>query len=472
MVKGYAVGIVSETKAFKQGIQSGVIAPLEDAQDELTALGRNRGADNASDSLDDVGDAARDAERRLGDAADAADDLGRTRGPDDLARALGDAERAADDLGTSDGPADLEQAMRDAQTATEKLGDETEIVARQIEQDFRDTYRKVKQDADDASVGGVEGFGKIKDGAGELQNEIGSNLGEAVSSFRGDLQDLGQVGQDTLGGLAATLASAGPAGMVGAAALAAGAAGLGLVTAEFERIAEEEEESRQRVAEWASAYIESAGKIVGAANIVAGVQAIATDPDKYKDAEDAAKDWGVTTSTAMLALAGDETALGIVTETLTRKQKRWGDVVKDTSTGSSNSWDKSNMTGKQRELGDEVARGTERLKKQRDEMSDGQRVAREMASALYDYATRAGKATDKTDSLGNAIYKLPDETEIVVDAKTKQAYEDIEALEKKAKDKKGKVTFGVDDSAVRNYKPKTKTGTVIYTAQAGTRQRV
>ncbi len=447
MAKGYAVGIVSETKAFKQGIQAGVIAPLEDAQDELTALGRNRGADQLGDALDDAGDAARDAERRIEDAADAVDDLGRSHGPDQL-----------------------EDAMRDAQRATERLGDETEEVARDIEREFRDTYRKVKQDAEDASHGGVEGFGKIKDGAGELQNEIGSNLGEAVSSFRGDMQDLGQVGQDTLGGLAATVASVPGFGIPAAAALAAGAAGLGLVTAEFERIAEEEEESRQRVADWASAYIESAGRIVGAAHVVAEVNAISTDPERYKEAQEAAKDWGVDVSTAMLGLAGDETALGIVTETLGKRQQEWAEIVKETSTGSANSWDKSNMTGKQREFGEAVWRGTEKLKKQRGEMDDGQRIAREMAQALYSYATSAGKATGETDDLGNAIYELPDETEIVVDAKTKRAYEDIDALEKKANSKTGTIKVRVDDSAVRRYVPPTLRGTVVYTASNRKRQ--
>ena len=45
---GYTVGINSETKAFKQGIDSGVIAPLEDAQRELIELGKSRGPEPVS----------------------------------------------------------------------------------------------------------------------------------------------------------------------------------------------------------------------------------------------------------------------------------------------------------------------------------------------------------------------------------------------------------------------------------------
>jgi len=445
MAKGYAVGIVSETKAFKQGIQSGVIDPLEDAQDELLALGRSRGPDQLERALDDAADTAEDVERRLKDVADEADDLGRT-----------------------DGPERLEKAMKDAQTATERLGDETEDVARAIERDFRDTYRKVKKEADDVGDSGVRGFGRASEAGAEFKDEALQNFSEVTSSFDGSMSSIQDLAQGTLGGLA----SSGLPGIGIAAGVAA--AGVGLIGAAIEANDEAMKESEQRVADWAQAYIDGSGKIVGAAHVVAEVQGIATDPERYKDAKQAAEDWGVTTSTAMLALAGDETALGVVTESLTKRQEEWGRIVEETSTGSANSWDKSNMTGKQRELGDAVARGTERLKKQRGEMSEGQRVARETAQALYEYTVRTGKATDKTDELGNAIYELPDGTEIVVDAKTKQAYEDIEALEKKAKAKKGTVTFDVNSRAVDNYKPKNKTATVNYVVgkAAGGRQMV
>jgi len=445
MAKGYSVGILSETKAFKQGIQAGVIAPLEDAQGELTALGRNRGPDQLSDALDDAGDAARDAERRIDDAADAVDDLGRSNGPEKL-----------------------EDAMRDAQRATERLGDETEDVARQIEREFRDTYRKVKQDSEDIGDSGSRGFGKAAEAGAEFKDEALSNFSEVTSSFDGSMSSIQDLAQGTLGGLA----SSGLPG-IGIAAGAA-AAGVGLIGSAIEANDEAMKESEQRVADWAQAYIDGGSKIVDSAHIVAEVQSIATDPERYKDAKEAAKDWGVDTSTAMLALAGDETALGVITESLSKKQEEWGRIVEDTSTGSANSWDKSNMTGKQRELGDEVARGTDRLKKQRGEMTEGQRVARETAEALYDYTVRTGKATKETDKLGNAVYKLPDGTEIVVDAKTKRAYEDIGALEKQAKAKKGTVTFDVNTHFVDRYQPKNKTAYVNYRVgkSAGGRQMV
>ena len=101
---------------------------------------------------------------------------------------LEDAQDALKDLGRNDGPGDLERSMRDAQTATRKLDDEIA--------DTRDSLERLGRSARTAGADGERGMSQVKDGAKEVQQEIGSNLGEAVSSFRGDLSDLGQVGQD------------------------------------------------------------------------------------------------------------------------------------------------------------------------------------------------------------------------------------------------------------------------------------
>ncbi|MGV9193184.1 hypothetical protein ACQ143_02435 [Microbacterium sp. MC2] len=395
------IRIASETKAFRQGVEAGIIDPLDDAEKALEELGRNRGPDQ------------------------------------------------------------LEQAMKDAQDATDKLGDETRRTADAIEREFRESYRKVGDS-------GKQGLGRVQDGAKELQTEIGSNLGEAVSSFRGDLSDLGQVGQDTLGGLAASIAGTGPAGLVGALALAAGAAGLGLVTAGMEEAKKKQEELNRAAAEWAEAYQESAGKIVSAAHIVGEVNAIATDPERYQQARDNARDWGITVSTAMLAMAGDATALEVVQDSLTSKMQRWGEVVKETSTGSSNSWDRSTMTAEQRTLGDEVARGTEALELQTEAMRLGREQSANAARALHDYALRAGEATNETDDLGNKIIKLPDGKQIVIDANTKTAYEDLDALERrKLAPKRQRVIVDVDDRAWRNWKPQLKEGQIVANVTRG-----
>lgn len=83
------VRIDSETKAFRQGVESGIIAPLEDA------------------------------------------------------------EKALDDLGKSNGPADLERDLKRAQNETEQLADETKKTARQIEDSYRTAGRDIKKGVGD-----------------------------------------------------------------------------------------------------------------------------------------------------------------------------------------------------------------------------------------------------------------------------------------------------------------------------------
>lgn len=120
---GYQVGILSETKAFKQGIESGIIDPLEDAQKELLEIGRNRG------------------------------------------------------------PEQLEKSMKEAERATEKLGDETKRTADAIEQDFRDTYRKVKQSSDDGMDGAKEGLDDFKQEANQTARESAASFDGSFESI-------------------------------------------------------------------------------------------------------------------------------------------------------------------------------------------------------------------------------------------------------------------------------------------------
>ncbi len=160
----------------------------------------------------------------------------------DLSKAFDATSDALDDLARDGGEAGekLERSFRD-------MVRESQRASRDIAEDARDTARKMERAYSDVGDVGGTAFRKVKDGAREVQQEMGQNLGETVSSIRGDLSDLGQVGQDTLGGLAATLAGAGPAGIVGAAAVAAGAVGLGLVTGELEKQGELADEFRDRI---------------------------------------------------------------------------------------------------------------------------------------------------------------------------------------------------------------------------------
>lgn len=130
MAGGYQVGIASETKAFKQGIDSGIIEPLEDAQKELLELGRNRG------------------------------------------------------------PEQLEKAMKDAQRETKDLKEETERTARAIEQEYRDSYRKMRQSSDDAYDKAKEGADEFKDEANSTAREAAASFDGSAESIADMFQEV------------------------------------------------------------------------------------------------------------------------------------------------------------------------------------------------------------------------------------------------------------------------------------------
>ncbi|CAO1650541.1 hypothetical protein NYA9BBAC_00908 [Salinibacterium sp. NYA9b] len=70
MAKGIEIGIGSETKAFKQGIESGVIEPIEDAVDALDDLGRNKGTDKLEDGFEDAQRASKELKKEVSETAD------------------------------------------------------------------------------------------------------------------------------------------------------------------------------------------------------------------------------------------------------------------------------------------------------------------------------------------------------------------------------------------------------------------
>lgn len=109
--KPIEIPIASETRAFGQGIESGVIRPLEDAEDALKALAKV-----------DAGE-------------------------------------------------DIERDMKQAQDATERLRDETKKTARDIEDEFKRSYRKTADDADDATRKMKDGFDEAGNEAAQSARE-------------------------------------------------------------------------------------------------------------------------------------------------------------------------------------------------------------------------------------------------------------------------------------------------------------
>lgn len=357
------IALASETKAFKQGIDAGVIKPLEDAIKTLR------------------------------------------------------------DLGDADGADKLEASLKDAQRATEKLGDETKITAARIEREYRDAYRTARQSSNDATS-------KMTDGAKEVQQEFGQNMGEAVSSFRGNLEDIGQIGQDTLGGLAGTVSQLGPAGVVAGAGLGVAAAAVGTIVDVFNKAKEASDEAKESAYEY-GLTVASAGQY---ADTAARINELTGSIEKLKEVQDIATATGREQKDVLKALATGEGIPAL------------NDALND-SVGKTDI-----ATSRLLEL-QGVLEGTQQgfaLSK------DGASL---QASALYDLATAAGNASDEVDDLGNKVVTMPDGKKIVIDAQTKTAYEDIDALERRQISDKT-VRLRLDSSEWDNWRPGAKVGNV------------
>lgn len=381
MAKGIEIGIASETKAFKQGVESGIIDPLEDAADRL-------------------------------------DDLGKSKGPDKL-----------------------EDGMKDAQKASEKLGKEVKSTADQIEREFRSAYKSVAKSSDDGMQAATEGVQDFK-------QEAAQSAKETAASFDGSFSSIVDMAQETA---ANALGGFGP---IGAAAGLAAAAGIGLAVAGFEDVQEAQKRSEAGAAEWANKFIDSGQKVATAAQQTAGMVAIATDPEKYKEAEEAAEAWGVDVSTAMLAMAGNAPAIKVV-----------GDAVDGLKTSAAEA--EAAALGMSTEMGGigiaalPVVRQAEDAASKFDiltgSMDEGARRAKLVSDSYLELINSAESATAQVDELGNQVVTLPDNTQIFIDAQTGRASQNIDRfkgdLDEVPSTKLVDLRVALDDSAVRNYKP-------------------
>ena len=377
--KGIEIGVASETKAFKQGVESGIIAPLEDAADKL-------------------------------------DDLGKSKGPDKL-----------------------EAGMKDAQKASEKLGKEVKSTADQIEREFRDSYKSVAKSSD-------EGMQAATEGVQDFKQEAEQSAKETVASFDGSFESIVGMVQETA---AQALSGFGPLGV--AAGLTA-AAGIGLAVKGFDDVNEAQKVTEAAGAEWANKFIESGQRVATAAQQTGSMVAIATDPEKYKEATEAAEAWGVDVSTAMLAMSGNAPALKVVNDAVDLLGVN-AEKAKVAALGMSTEMGGTGIAVLPvvRQFDDASAR----LDVLNGSMDEGARRARIVSDSYLELVNSAEGATEQVDELGNKVVTLPDNTQIFIDAQTKQASQNIDRF-------KGDldtvpitkhVVMQLDDSAVRNYKP-------------------
>lgn len=159
MAKGIEIGVGADTKAFKQGMETGVIQPIDDAAMALTDLGNNQG------------------------------------------------------------PEKLEQSLEGAQDATENLKRETKETADAIERDFRDSYRSVNKSSDDGISGARRGLDDFKSEAGSTARESAASFDGSAQSIADSFQEVAANSFVGFGpaGAAAGIAAAAGIGIAGAA---------------------------------------------------------------------------------------------------------------------------------------------------------------------------------------------------------------------------------------------------------------
>ncbi|WIA98028.1 hypothetical protein [Curtobacterium sp. MCBA15_004] len=257
MPGGFSVAIGSDTRLFEQGVKTGVIDPVEDAQEALQDLARQ--GERTGDGLER---GMRDGERALDDLGDAGKDAGR-----DIESGLKDADRALDRVGDAgkEAGSDLERSLKDAQGQTGKTAAEYEEMAEKI----RAETAKIK-----AST--KEGFEGAGGATGEFKDEALSNFSEITSSFSGDMSSITDLAQGTFGGLAS---------MGGPASLAFGglAVAVGLIGSALTSAGEESDEFQEKIQDLAQTKLgELFGKYEDSGDSLSrGLRKWATDADSF-----------------------------------------------------------------------------------------------------------------------------------------------------------------------------------------------
>lgn len=256
--KPIQIDVASDTRQFSKGVQSGVIAPLEDVYQALEDVARE-----SQFSGDTLVDSVKEARRAVEDVGDGFKDLERTS----------------------------EQSMREAQLDTEDLSHKHKALQDLIDNGSRDSFRTMKTESRQATrsaVGDVD----------EFKSEAKQNFSEVASSFTGDMDSAVDLVQGSLGGLAGSIPGYGIAlGGLGAAA--------GLFYTQWK---EKTEATKQRVSEMYEDMLSSGLDYLSKDFIVQrmtdiqnGVEGVGAS---IKDVETTAKELGVSEEEVLLAFAG------------------------------------------------------------------------------------------------------------------------------------------------------------------------
>lgn len=352
---------------------------------------------------------------------------------EDAARALDELGDAGDDAGreASRSLGKLEDALKDAQRETVK------------------TERKLE----DVGDTGKKGFSRATEATSEFKDEALSNFSEVTSSFDGSMSSVQDLAQGTLGGIASTgLPGVGIA--AGIAAIAVGGIGAAMETVDEKTAA-----LKERANDMASAFIEAGTNVLDATAIAAAASDVITDSDKRKEVQAYADALGLDFATAARAYVGDANAMAVVDRVGAEARKESREVADEQRSSL------EALTVEQQRTLEKNAAALQAQRELTGVVDDANSKFQDQQAVLKGLINDADSATREVDELGNAVFTLPDGTQIMIDAETGQATTDVAKFKGDVDGIPETLTTRVkvvpDTSAWDQWKPNPKTGVIM-----------
>ena len=317
---------------------------------------------------------------------------------------LEEAADAFDSLEKAANSADLDKEIDKAQRATDELDDELGHA--------RESLKKLGYAAREAGDESKRGMQRAEEGVEDFKQEAQQSAKETAASFSGSFDDIAGMAQEVA---ANAFGGFGPAGV--AAGLAA-AAGLGLVFAEMEAQKEQAEQLKARLSGLYQGALESGRDYIDQAQFIAESNDLRFNPDRaneWKQLQEDANKLGLTENEIIKANSGDLEANALV-------QERIRDLVKETY-GDETNIDMLRL--QTQELGGIEERWIA-VSDEAQRNHDAVRAAAEANSDFWKEAISGAESAEvAVDDFGNQLVKLGDGTEIVIEADTGRASDDI-----------------------------------------------
>lgn len=311
------------------------------------------------------------------------------RGVDDVSDAVDEVSDRLHDM-SKEGSSSTDRMEKDFRDLAKTADREAD----QIKDKFRTAYKSVRESSDDATDASRKGFSRAADASKEFSSEAISNVSEFSSSFDGSMESVGDLVQGTLGGLTQGL---GPAFGLAAAAAATAA---GVIVDSFVSAQEATDEAKASAYEYGLTVAEL-GRFADASS---RINELTGSIEGLKNVQDIATISGWQQADVLAALA---TGDGLAALTAA-----YNDGANATTIATNRALELQGVL-------DGTAQGFTLA-------ADGAAL---QSAALYELAAAAGTTTGQVDDLGNSIVTMPDGKEVVINADTKTAHENVQQFE-------------------------------------------